>query len=86
LKINYKNKGHVIPFGSSTRLIHINPEGNFSVVNVKLQMDQCRTIMQPYANSIKNSDFDEIFEKLWDLRTKTYRMTLPGERNGKSPK
>ena len=67
LKIQFNNEEQIIPFGISTKLVHLNSEGNISVANAKLQMDQWRNIMQPYANSTKNSDFDEILEKLWAL-------------------
>lgn len=58
-------KEHVIPLGSTTKLIHIDKTGNLFISNSSLQIKQFREIMQPYANSIKNTDLDIIHKKLW---------------------
>ncbi len=67
LIVHFNNEEHIIPFGTTTKLIHLKPNGNISVDNVQLKLDQWHNIMQPYANGIENSDFDKIFQIVWDL-------------------
>jgi len=67
LKLSIGENEHIISFGQNTRLVYISADGKVSILKVNLNMEQWKQIMQPYANSIKNSDLEGIYKKLWAL-------------------